>query len=132
MNQVSIPVEIRTAEISREHTLGDAIQLCAKVAGFSLDKELQQRLDVDKAQFSRWTSGTEGIVWPKFSKLMDACGNDAPLLWMLHQRGYDLDSLRKRQSEVELKLEQAQQTIARMEQEREWQRSLIRDLRISA
>lgn len=132
MNQLSIPSEIRPAELAREKSLGDAIQLCAKLAGFSLDKELQQRLDVDKAQFSRWTSGTEGIVWPKFTRLMDECGNDAPLLWMLHQRGYDLESLRKRQSEVEIRLEQAQQTIARLEQEREWQRSLIRDLRVGA
>ena len=58
-------------------------------------------LGVDKAQFSRWQSGTEGVVWPKLEKLMDACGNDAPLLWMLHQRGYDLYSLRRRESETE-------------------------------
>ena len=34
-------------------------------------------------------------------KLMDVCGNDAPLLWMLHQRGYDLYSLRKLESETQ-------------------------------
>lgn len=101
MNQVALPVEIRPEEVARKHSLGDAIQLCAELAGFGLDKELQQRLGVDKAQFSRWTSGTEGIVWPKFAKLMDACGNDAPLLWMLHQRGYDLHSVHKLKSETE-------------------------------
>lgn len=101
MNQVAIPVDIRPEEIARKHNLGDAIQMCAELAGFSLDKELQQRLEVDKAQFSRWSSGTEGIVWPKFVKLMDACGNDAPLMWMLHQRGYDLHTVRKLESETE-------------------------------
>lgn len=101
MNQVSIPVEIRPEEVARKHSLGDALQMCAELAGFSLDKELQQRLGVDKAQFSRWSSGTEGIVWPKFVKLMDTCGNDAPLMWMLHQRGYDLHSVRKLESETE-------------------------------
>ena len=101
MNQVALPVEIRPEEVARKHTLGDAIQMCAELAGFSLDKELQQQLGVDKAQFSRWSSGTEGICWPKFSRLMDACGNDAPLMWMLHQRGYDLHSMRKLESEVE-------------------------------
>lgn len=40
-------------------------------------------------------------MWPKFVKLMDVCGNDAPLLWMLNQRGYDLHSLRKQESETE-------------------------------
>lgn len=101
MNQVSIPVEIRPEEVARKQSLGDALQMCAELAGFSLDKELQQRLGVDKAQFSRWSSGTEGIVWPKFAKLMDTCGNDAPLMWMLHQRGYDLHTVRKLESETE-------------------------------
>ncbi|CAJ7880648.1 Uncharacterised protein [Burkholderia pseudomallei] len=99
--QISLPVEVSEAEIAREKSLGAAISLCAKVAGFDLDKELQMRLGVDKAQFSRWLGGTEGIVWPKFVALMDVCGNDAPLLWMLHQRGFDLGSLRKRESETE-------------------------------
>ena len=101
MNQVSIPVDIRPEEVAREKTLGEALHLCAKLAGFGLDKELQQQLGADKSQFSRWMGGTEGIVWPKFTKLMDVCGNDAPLLWMLHQRGYDLHSVRKLESEVE-------------------------------
>lgn len=101
MNQVSIPVDIRPEEVAREKTLGEALHLCAKLAGFGLDKELQQQLGTDKSQFSRWMGGTEGIVWPKFTKLMDVCGNDAPLLWMLHQRGYDLHSVRKLESETE-------------------------------
>jgi plasmid maintenance system antidote protein VapI len=111
MNQVSLPVEINPEEIGRKHSLGAAIELCADLAGFGLDKELQSRLGVDKAQFSRWQSGTEGVVWPKLVKLMDECGNDAPLLWMLHQRGYDLHTLRKTRSEVQRQLDEAQETI---------------------
>lgn len=101
MNQVALPVEVRPDEIARKQSLGGAIEMCAELAGFSLDKELQHLLGVDKAQFSRWISGTEGISWPKFMKLMDTCGNDAPLHWMLHQRGYDLHSVRKLESETE-------------------------------
>ena len=101
VNQMALPVEIRPDEVARKKTLGEALQLCAELAGFGLDKELQQRVGVDKAQFSRWGSGTEGIVWPKFVKMMDVCGNDAPLLWMLQQRGYDLHSVRKLESETE-------------------------------
>lgn len=111
MNQVSIPVEIRPEEIGRKHSLGAAIELCADLAGFGLDKELQQRLGVDKAQFSRWQSGTEGVVWPKLAKLMDECGNDTPLLWMLMQRGYDVTSLRKTESVTQRELREAQETI---------------------
>jgi plasmid maintenance system antidote protein VapI len=101
MNQLALPVEIRPEEVARKASLGNAIELCAELAGFSLDKELQQEIGADKAQFSRWLSGQEGIVWPKFVKLMDVCGNDAPLFWMLHQRGYDLHSVRKSESETE-------------------------------
>jgi|GEM_PF-2749195 len=43
----------------------------------------------------------EGVIWPKLSALMDVCGNDAPLHWMLHQRGYDLHSIRKLETETE-------------------------------
>lgn len=101
MSQISLPVEVRPEEVARKQSLGAAIELCAELGGFALDKSLQQQLGVDKAQFSRWQSGQEGIHWAKFTQLMDACGNDVPLLWMLHQRGYDLHSIRRRETEVE-------------------------------
>lgn len=100
-SQLALPVPLNPDEVTRKKSLGAAIELCAAVGGFDLDKELQLRLGVDKAQFSRWQSGQEGIIWPKFSKLMDVCGNDAPVLWMLHQRGYDVGSLRRRETETE-------------------------------
>jgi hypothetical protein len=103
-NQLAIPVEVTPQEVSRKQSLGGAIELCAEAAGYALDKQLASDLDVDKAQFSRWTTGTEGIVYPKLRKLMDKCGNDAPVLWMLYDRGYDLYSLRKRESELERQL----------------------------
>ncbi len=131
-SQMSIPIEVRPEEIARKQSLGGAIELCAEIAGYSLDKTLQQELDVDKAQFSRWQSGTEGIVWPKFTKLMDACGNDAPLMWMLYQGGYDLNSLRKRESELEKKLRQAEDRIRQMEHDRTVEMRALRELRALA
>ncbi len=110
-------IDVRPDEVARKQSLGAAIELCAELAGFSLDKELQQTLEVDKGQFSRWQSGQEGIKWDKFKSLMDVCGNDAPLLWMLHQRGYDLHSLRRRESETERKLRMAEERIAKLEEE---------------
>lgn len=99
--QLSLPNEVRPEEVYREKTLGGAIELCAKAGGYHMDKDLQLELKVDKAQFSRWQSGTEGVIWPKFARLMDFCGNDAPVLWMLHQRGYDLHTVRRVESTVE-------------------------------
>lgn len=100
-SQLSIPVPLALEEVMRKKSLGSAIELCANVAGYDLDKQLQQQLGVDKAQFSRWQSGGEGIVWPKLTTLMDVCGNDAPLLWMNHDRGWDLYSLRRTETETE-------------------------------
>lgn len=100
-SQISLPVPLRPEEVTRVKSLGGAIDLCAKAGGFDFDKTLQLQLGVDKGQFSRWQSGDEGIKWPKLRTLMDVCGNDAPLLWMLHDRGYDLHSIRRRETEVE-------------------------------
>ena len=99
--QIALPTEVAPQEVMRKQTLGGAIELCAEAAGYALDKQLASDLGVDKGQFSRWTSGTEGVIWPKFAALMDHCGNDAPVLWMLHARGYDLHSLRRRETETE-------------------------------
>lgn len=100
-SQLSIPSVVTPAEVAREQSLGASIELCAKVAGYTFDKELRLALGVDQAQFSRWQSGAEGIVWPKLARLMDHCGNDAPVLWMAYQRGYDLHAMRLRESETE-------------------------------
>jgi plasmid maintenance system antidote protein VapI len=99
--QQAIPSVVTPEEVSRKQSLGGAIELCAEAAGYSLDKQLALALKVDKGQLSRWHSGTEGVVWPKLSALMDACGNDAPVLWMAHQRGWDLHAMRRRESETQ-------------------------------
>jgi hypothetical protein len=111
MNQTSIPVEISAHEVAREKSLGGAIGLCIKAAGYEL-KQVIDGIHLDKAQLSRWESGQEGVIWPKFRALMDFCGNDAPLLWMLHDRGYDLHSIRKTESETEKQLRIAQEENA--------------------
>jgi plasmid maintenance system antidote protein VapI len=110
--QLAIPVPLNPDEVTRKKTLGSAIELCAHVGGFDLDKQLQQLLEVDKAQFSRWLSGAEGIVWPKLTRLMDTCGNDAPMLWMAYDRGFDLHSLRRRESETERENRQLREEVA--------------------
>ena len=102
--QLAIPSTVTPEEVARKQSLGSAIELCAEAAGFDLDKQLASALHVDKGQFSRWTSGTEGVMWGKLAALMDVCGNDTPVLWMAHQRGYDLHAMRKRESELEREL----------------------------
>lgn len=100
MHQVSIPVAVAPHEVMRKTSLGGAIDLCLEVAGQE-PKQLQRDLKLDKAQFSRWQSGQEGILWPRLKAVMDHCGNDAPLLWLVHDRGYDLTAMRKVESTLE-------------------------------
>lgn len=99
--QLALPNPVSPDEVARKASLGSAIELCAELAGFALDKQLAGALKVDKGQLSRWQSGTEGVIWPKLAHLMDVCGNDAPVLWMAHQRGWDLHSFRRIESETE-------------------------------
>jgi len=101
MRKISFSGDITPVEIAREMSLGGAIDLCCKVAGQE-PRAVQAALHLDKAQFSRWTSGQEGVVWPKLASLMDHCGNDTPVLWMAHARGYDLYAMRKTHTETEI------------------------------
>lgn len=109
-----LSVEVPLSEVIRKPTLGRAIEYCAELAGYSYDKELEKALathgvKVDATQLTRWKQGAEGIRWERFCAVMDVCGNDAPLMWMLHARGYDLNGLRKRESELERELRQARE-----------------------
>jgi hypothetical protein len=131
MTQLAIPVDIRPEEIARKRSLGDAIALCVE-AGGKEPKELQIEFKWDKGQWSRWESGDEGIKWPKLIQIMDFCGNDAPLFWMLHARGYDLTSLRRKETELERELRETRETLTRERMERETERRLFRELRIAA
>lgn len=125
MNQLGFPSEITAQEVAREKTLGGAISLCAKAAGLE-PKQVQDKLKSDKAQFSRWTDDIEGIKWEKLVPLMDACGNDAPLLWMLHARGYDLNSLRRTETEIQKALRLSQEREAHLTSRLEYAESLLK------
>ena len=103
MHQVGIPQEVSPIEVMRKRSLGQSIELCLEVAGLE-PKQVMGALKLDKAQFSRWHSGQEGVTWPKLDALMDHCGNDAPLLWMVQARGFDLASLRRTETELQREL----------------------------
>ena len=131
-SQKSFPIEIRAEEIARKKTLGAALELCAELKGFSFDKNLQSALALDKAQLSRWSTGGEGIIWPKFVALMDHCENDAPLMWMNYQRGYDIASMRKRQTETERQLEETRAELRQVKHDYEMKMAGIREARAAA
>lgn len=137
MNQLGFPSEVTAQEVAREKTFGGAIDLCRKAAGLE-PKQLtdsvrtSENKPVDKAAWSRWVNDVEGVEWGKLTQIMDACGNDAPLLWMLNARGYDLSSLRRKETELELELRKANERIAQMEHDHEVERNLFARLRAAA
>lgn len=109
--QIALPMPVQPAEILRKQTLGAAIGLCVEASGMPL-KAVQQEGGFDKGQFSRWESGAEGVCWPKLQRLMDVCGNHVPVLWQVHQCGFDLESMRRRESELERELRLAREENA--------------------
>ena len=106
MNQLHIPVRVDFDAIRRKPSLGKAIEECIELGGLET-----KRLPFDESQVSKWKNGSEGIKWEKLLKLMDACGNDAPVLWMLHMRGYDLNSIRKVETATEQRARKAEERV---------------------
>src|SRR3546814_13934460 len=50
---------------------------------------------------------------------MDACGNELPLLWLLHSRGYDPRSIEKYESELERQVRESDASAEKAEMERD-------------
>lgn len=114
MNQLGFPSEVTAQEVAREKTFGGSIDLCRKAAGLEPKQvtdcvRTSENKAVDKAAWSRWVNDVEGVEWAKLVQIMDKCGNDAPLLWMLNARGYDLSSLRRQETETEKALRLARE-----------------------
>lgn len=118
---------VRPEDIARQPSLSGALALGAASAGLDLEKEVHIPLGIDAGHWTRMRSGTAGIQWDKLEAVCDLYGNDAPILWMLYQRGYDLHSLRKRETETERALREALERLAAMEHERDIERRAIRE-----
>lgn len=117
--------DIDHAAITRQPTLTKAIVLCADLAGFVNDKDLCRALDIDPAVWARIKSGQAHFPHDKLCELFDEAGNEAPLLWLLHKRGYDLHSLRKRESETERALREKTEELAKAQEKLAYAESLL-------
>ena len=85
---MAIDVEV----ISKTHSMTRAIALGQTLSGLE-DKELtgDRGIVKDPARWSRIKSGQHFFPQDKLNQFMDATGNEAPLLYLLHSRGYDLN-----------------------------------------
>jgi hypothetical protein len=87
--------------VEQQKSLLGAIKLCISLGGFEADKEVYKELGIDAGHWSRIHRGEAHFPVDKLTALMDLCQNEAPLLWLLNARGYALDSLRHRETELE-------------------------------
>jgi hypothetical protein len=103
------PVDV--ALIAKQMSMTKALQLCQTLSGkddaqFYGDGGIVK----DQAQWSR-IMGPSNHNFPhdKLNLFMDIAGNEAPLLYLLYSRGYELSSLHKRETETEraLRIERA-------------------------
>ena len=71
-----------------------------------------------EAVWSRIQTSGKGFSLEQLSLLMDTCGNEAPMHWLLLHRGYDPRTLRKLESQTERDLREAQERIAQLERDK--------------
>lgn len=100
--------------VVRQPSMTKALQLCQTLSGKD-DAQFYGTGGIvkDQAQWSR-IMGPSSHNFPheKLNLFMDIAGNEAPLLWLLQSRGYDLNSLRLLESETEKHLRLAREENA--------------------
>jgi hypothetical protein len=107
-------VPVNLAELEGIRDLNHACERCAAVTG-SQDKSIAMDMNIDPPTWARIKQGEAGIKGDFLDRLMDACGNELPLLWLLWKRGYDPASIRKRESELERQLREEREARAELE-----------------
>jgi hypothetical protein len=112
MNIRPIMQAIDSALIYRQPTFTKALHLCQTLSG----KDDAQFYGVngvvkDQAQWSRimGQAGSANFPQDKLNLFMDKAENEAPMLWLLHSRGYDITTLRHVETETERKLRLAEE-----------------------
>lgn len=105
------PQVVDSALVIAQPTLLAAIKLCISLGGFEADKQIYGELGIDAGHWSRILRGEAHFPVDKLPALMDLCGNESPLIWLVHNRGYAPASLRKRETETERALREANEAL---------------------
>jgi hypothetical protein len=105
-------IAVDPALVHRQRTMLAVVALCMQAAGIA-DKEACIALGLDPGHWSRITAGNAHFPLSLLGPLMDLCGNEAPLEWLAHSRGYELRPL---QTETERRLADAEVRAAKAEE----------------
>ena len=90
---ISEQVEVPEKDIARQKNMTGAIKLCIASSGLK-DKQVYLPLEIDAGHFSKILSDQGHFPHNKYGQLFDLCGNEAPLFWLAHSRGYGLVKLK--------------------------------------
>lgn len=109
---------IDPALIYKQQSFTRALHLCQTLSGKD-DAQFYGAEGIvrDQAQWSRimGQAGSANFPQDKLNLFMDVAENEAPLLWLLHSRGYDITVLRPLETETEMKLRVANERAERAE-----------------
>jgi hypothetical protein len=122
LRQLALPmpgkvIAVDLADIMKQPSGAAAIALCATRAG-KLDKIIAADIGAQESVWSRIQTTGKGFSLEQLSLLMDTCGNEAPLEWLLLHRNYDPRSLRKLETDTEKKLREAEERVLQLEHDK--------------
>jgi hypothetical protein len=120
--------QISVADIAAIKHLGQACAKCAEWGGLS-DKVVALETGIDAGLWSRIKSNQAHPSGEFLDLLMDAAGNETPMLWLVYRRGYDPATLRRLESEMERELRETREELTRLLSQREVEVRLMRELR---
>jgi hypothetical protein len=106
-NQVQVDLNV----IERLPTFNASVAHCIGISGLDR-KEVYGALEIDAGTWSKMESGKAYFPHPKLESLYDICGNEAPLIWQMHSRGYDWRSVREKQTEMQKEITELRQENA--------------------
>lgn len=101
--QVDVPMEL----IVKQRSFLAAIALCIQAAGLQ-ESEVSLSLGIDAGHWTRIKKGDAHFPTNKINDLMDITGNQVPLIWLAHSRGYGLVLLK---SEAERQRDEAEKAL---------------------
>lgn len=110
--------------VRRQPTFTGALMLCQTLSGLE-DKELCGKRGIvsEAATWSRIKTGSNHFPQDRLMDFMDACGNEAPLIWLADRRGYELVRL---ETEVERLLRIERERSEKLREENRILRGLVR------
>jgi hypothetical protein len=116
------PQDLDIVTVQRQPSMTRAIVLCVDLGGFDNDKDFCRHVDLDPSTWSQIKTGERCYPHDKFERLFDACGNEAPLIWLADRRGYVLTP---KESEYERRLRLERENRERAEAENRLLKSLL-------